>query len=172
MLRVMGVLGRACRTLVLCLLLGGGVIRSTGMQAAGPATAVVIYAANDSGAVFASRDGGVTWQGTLAAKSGVDILALAVSPVQATTAYILEQNYSAGGTLTIQRTQDAGTHWQTLPGPPVQTDDAPVWLTAGAHILYISAVGGVFAAGPTWAWKRLSTQVGPVVLIHNAPALW
>lgn len=137
--------GWVSRMLAVCLLLWAVAPRYSGVRAASTAGAVFIYAADDEGKVFASRDGGATWQGAQPANQAL-IGPLAVSPLHPETAYLLALGYAGSRATTLYRTQDAGGHWQALSGPEVLVHDGAASLAAGPDSLYLTTAGGVFAS--------------------------
>jgi len=103
--------GLAWRPLALCVLPGVFAPLPPGARAASAGSGVVIYAADDQGDVFASQDGGTTWQGERPAKDA-DIRALAVSPMHADTTYVLARGQAGSQATALYGTQDAGGHRQ------------------------------------------------------------
>ena len=155
-------LGQASRILAVCLLLWAIAPRYGRARAASTAAGVFIYAADDGGKVFASRDGGATWQGAQPANQA-DIGALAVSPLHPETAYLLARGYAGSRTATLYRTQDAGGHWQPLSGPDALARDGAASLAAGPGSLYLTTAGGVFASSDGQTWARLAAPVGRLI---------
>jgi photosystem II stability/assembly factor-like uncharacterized protein len=122
-----------------------------------PQNARLVYAVSCTG-VQRSGDAGRTWTTLDGAKvANYDPMLIAIAPSNNQTLYVAYA--SEGGTVRVQRSDDAGTTWQDASPPGDLTGPLALAVDAtDAQTVYLSSLGGVYkSANGGRAWQLLSS---------------
>ena len=125
---------------------GGGIV---GFVAVAPSDPAIVYAATSEGGIFVSANGGIDWYAATAGLTNFNVQCVAVSPVDARTAYV---GTTTGGFQTVNR----GASWTPLGGGfPASVINSIVIDPAHPATVYAAGTAGDVVkstnGGATWS---------------------
>jgi len=132
--------------------------------AAAASNSNVVWVGTDDGRVWVTPDLGSTWQLRLSGQPWVT--RVAVSPTNATTAYVTLSGYRAGSYQPhVLMTNDAGATWTDLTGNLPQAPVNDIVLGSGSE-LFAATDQGVFISTAAGTWQRLGSGL-PLVPVDD-----